>query len=127
MNKGDVIPDEEILLRRVFARDKKYIDLIGKPTSRAFTPRPKDDGKLSVDIKSLTTYAAAIRDEQRFALFTIHVAFAKSLGLNCIYDPLTLITDGIDNIAHSLVIGIPTEDESISGLLARNSTQQHPY
>ena len=128
MNKGDKIPAEEILLRRTWAKDKKYLDpKTGRPNSRAFTPRTKDKGELSVDIKSLTTYKLAILDPQIFSLFSFHTSFAYSLGLQCNYDPWTIELNGIDNLAHSLILGIPEDDEAIAGLLARNSSPQAPF
>lgn len=127
MIKGDTIPAEETLLRRVFAKDKRYIDpSTGKPTSRAFSPRPKDEQKLSVDVKSLSTYAISIQDSSKFSLYSIEASLVLKLGLQCIYDPI-IDPIGISNMAHSLVIGIPEEDESISGILARNSTYQAAY
>ena len=46
MKKGDSVSIEETLLRRVYRKDKRYRDpKTGKPSSRAFAPRPKDEGK----------------------------------------------------------------------------------
>jgi hypothetical protein len=117
MKKGDRLDDNEYLLRRVYRSDKRYIDKkTGRPTSRAFVPRPKDEGKLSVDIERLTTYEKAVMDSKRFVLFGFLAQLAYSLGLNCIYDPIDK-----ENIAHALVTGFPVDDESIPGILARKA------
>ena len=117
MEKGDRLDVEEHLLRRVYRSDKRYIDKkTGRPTSRAFVPRPKDEGKLSVDIARLTTYENAILDSERFVLFGFLADLAYALGLNCIYDPVEAI-----NPAHALVTGFPKDDESIPGIIARQA------
>lgn len=123
MKKGDSLDSKENLLRRVYRTDRRYIDKkTGRPTSRAFAPRPKDNGKLSVDIERLTTYEKAAIDINKFMLFAFLAETAYNLGLKCIYDP---IND--KNIAHALITGFPANDESIPGILARQSKRvQHP-
>lgn len=122
MNKGDLLDDAENLLRRVYRKDKKYINpKTGKPTSRAFAPRPRDSGKLSVDVERLTNLEDSIIDGIRFKLFRITAGLAHSLGLKCFYDPLILSEDGCENPAHSLICGFVDEDESIPGILARKA------
>ena len=121
MNKGDLVSVEESLLRRVYRSDKRYVDKrTGRPTSRAFSPRPKDEGKLSVDIKSLTNYFEAIGDQHRFLLFSILSKIVYNLNLQCIYDPED------DNPAHALITGFDPEDESVPGILVRASTKEEP-
>ncbi len=121
MNKGDQVDSQETLLRRVYRSDKRYIDKkTGRPTSRAFAPRPKDNGKLSVDIERLTTYKKAIIDSNRFVLFAFLAEIAYQLGLNCIYEPI----NGF-NPAHALITGFPDDDESIPGILARQAYRVH--
>lgn len=121
MNKGDIVSVDETLLRRVYKGDKRYIDKkTGRPTSRAFAPRPKDDGKLSIEIKSLTSFFEAIKDERKYLLFSILSKIVYNLNLQCIYDPED------DNPAHALITGFDPEDESIPGILARASTQEIP-
>ena len=116
MNKGDQVDKNEMLLRRVYRTDKRYVDKrTGRPTSRAFAPRPKDEGKLSVDIERLTTYEKAILDVARFVLFAFSAGIVYDLNLNCIYDPVEL------NPAHAVVTGFPKNDESIPGILARQA------
>ena len=115
--KGDKIKDDETLLRRVYRSDKRYIDKnTGRPTSRAFAPRPKDEGKLSVDIERLTSYEKAILDSKKFVLFSIISKTPHNLGLECIYDPLI---GEKSNIAHTLIVGFKNDDESIPGILSR--------
>ncbi|MGF1639165.1 MAG: hypothetical protein ACFCUU_18960 [Cyclobacteriaceae bacterium] len=121
MIKGDKVNEKEQLLRRVYRIDKKYRDpKTGKPSSRAFAPRPKkDDGKLSVDIERLTTIEKAVIDPLRFVLYRISASFIFKIGLNCIYDPI--LEENFENIAHAVVIGFDEEDESLSGILARKA------
>ena len=117
MKKGDSLNGNENLLRRVYRSDRRYIDRkTGRPTSRAFAPRPKDNGKLSVDIERLTTYEKAVMDLKRFVLFGFLAELAYSLGLSCIYDPIDK-----ENIAHALVTRFPVDDESIPGIIARRA------
>lgn len=121
MNKGDLVSVEESLLRRVYRSDKRYIDKrTGRPTSRAFAPRPQDEAKLSVDIKSLTNYFEAIGDQQRFLLFSILSKLVYDLNLQCVFDPED------DNLAHALITGFDPDDESVPGILARASTKETP-
>lgn len=119
MLKGDKVADGEYLLRRAYRRDKKYVHpTTGLPTSRAFAPRPKDEGKLSVDIKSLTNFTASINDEQRYLLFEIITSLVNKLNLKCTYDPLLPV-----NPAHAIITGFDPEDESIPGILARSARE----
>lgn len=118
MKKGSRVSETEWLLRRVFRNDKRYVDHItGLPNSRAFAPRPKDEGKLSVDIKSLASFSGALIDGNKFRLFGFHASEVYKINLDCIYDPKD------DNIAHALVIGFDAEDESAPGVLARKSKE----
>ena len=124
MEKGDLITaPEEVFYRRVFRSDKRYIDKkTGKFTSRAFTPRPKDEGKLSVDLKRLTTVEKSLNYQQdRFVLGTLHNKDVLFHNLKSIYDPTNVKDDGFDNKAHCVIQGIPEYDESIAGILARKS------
>lgn len=124
MKKGDRITDPEACFyRRVYRKDKRYIDpRTGKFNSRAFTPRPKDKGFLSVDLKRLTNISLALnQDPAKFVLGTIVNRDVLALGIESIYDPKTLAEDGFDNKAHCLIGHIPIEDESIAGILARRA------
>jgi hypothetical protein len=119
MLKGDIVADGEHLLRRAYRKDKKYVHpTTGLPTSRAFAPSPKDEGKLSVDIKSLTNFTDSIKDEQRFRLFGLMVSVVYKLKLKCTYDPVLP-----ENPAHAIITGFDPEDESIPGILARNARE----
>ena len=124
LERGDLItgPDE-LFYRRVFRKVKRYIDKrTGRFTSRAFSPRPKDEGKLSVDLKRLTTVEKSLNSQpERFVLGTIINDNLISLNLKSIYDPTNLNDDGFENIAHCVIQGIPEDDESIAGILARKS------
>ncbi len=121
MKKGDKLPKEEIILRRVFSTDKRYIDPDGHPTSRAFKPREIDAGKLSVNAKSLTTYAETVTDPKKFKVFWLEVSVVDSIGLDCIYSPSRT------NNSHSHIEGFPDGDEALAGLLARKSQEQKPF
>ena len=59
-----------------------------RPSSRAFSPRPKDEGKLSVDIERLISLENAIADPAKFILYRVTVVLINFLGLECIYDPI---------------------------------------
>ena len=119
MQQGDQISADEILVRRIYRHDKRYIDKkTGRPTSRAFVPRPKDNGKLSVDIKRLTSFYCAIDDQTKYLLFSILSKLVYDLGLSCIYKPLE------GNLAHALIVGFDPEDESVPGILARASKKE---
>ena len=124
MNKGDVITNpNESFYRRVYRKDKRYIDKkTGKFLSRAFTPRPKDEGFLSVDLKRMTTIESALNnDSAKFLLGVLMNKDVISIGLKSIYDPKTIEEDGFDNKAHCLIGYIDEEDESIAGILARKA------
>lgn len=118
MIKGDKVSESEWLLRRGYRHDRKYTDRnTGLPNSRAFAPRPKDDGKLSVNIKSLSNYIESIVDEHKYRLFAFSASVVYKLELSCIYDPLP------DNTAHALVSGFDPDDESVPGIIARNAKE----
>ncbi len=112
------VKTEEWLYRRGYCSPvQRYMNPDGSATSRVFKLRPKDDGKLSVDIKTLTTPEIAIGDATRFFLFEIYNEIVESLGLKTYHDPLP---DGT-NDAHAIVVGMQAEDEILPGLLARRS------
>ena len=118
MKKGDKVSETEWLLRRVYRHDKKQTDKItGLPNSRAFAPRPKDEGKLSVNVKSLSSYIESVVNEGKYRLFTFSVSLVYKLNLSCTYDPLH------DNSAHALVSGFDSEDESAPGIIARSAKE----
>ncbi len=120
LKQGDQLADEEWLLRRVYRADKRYLDRNGRPTSRAFAPRPKDEGRLSVDIRRLTNFAAAVQNETKFQLFQFSADIPHQLGLRCLYDPI--VGNGRpENMAHAVVTGFLPDDELIPGLLSRRA------
>ena len=77
--------------------------------------RAKDEGMLSVDLKSMTTIEETIKDPTRFVLFELLNATVEENGLQTIYDPL----EGGTNPA--LITGMTIEDEIIPGILGRKS------
>jgi len=90
----------------------------GTATSRVFKLRPKDEGKLSVDVKSLTTPESAIGSPDKYFLFELSAKNVASLGLETWYDPLTLAEQGIENQAHAYISGMDEEDDIIPVQLA---------
>ncbi len=124
LNPGDKIEDESAnFYRRVYRTDKRYIDRkTGRPTSRAFAPRPKkDNGKLSVDLTTLTTPLQSISDSIKFCLWLINNKTILDLKLSAIYDPVK--NDYVDNPSHCVIIGFDEDDESVPGILSRTSTK----
>lgn len=120
--KGQKVSSDWHLYRRGFGPpDKRFLNPDGTATSRAFKLREKDEGKLSVDVKEMTTAANAIIDPTKFVLFEIPVATVEEIGLTAIHDPLTVVDDGIENDAHACVVGLDEEDDIKPGLLARAS------
>lgn len=111
------VNSEEWLYRRGYCSPvHRYMNPDGSATSRVFKLRAKDNGKLSVDVKSLTTPQTAISDKYKYFLFEIYNAIVESFGLKTYYDPLP---DGT-NDAHAIVVGIQNDDDIIPGLLARH-------
>lgn len=112
------VETEEWLYRRGYCTPAhKYMNPDGSATSRVFKLRPQDDGKLSVDVKSLTAPQIAIGDRSRFFLFEIYNAIVEGFGLKTYHDPLP---DGT-NDAHAIIVGMQLEDDILPGLLARKS------
>ncbi|MEM6263610.1 MAG: hypothetical protein AAGI38_13945 [Bacteroidota bacterium] len=122
MKKGAPVGKDENLLRRVYKKDKRYRDpKTGRPTSRAFVPRPKDNGKLSVDIEKLTTPERAVLDPHKFLLYRFSCKIVYALGLTCTYDPID--TGQYTNHAYALITGFDKNDESVPAILARKAKQ----
>lgn len=115
MRKGDRVPIDEVLYRRGYP-EKRYCNPDGTPTSRVFKLREKDEGQLSVDLKSKTSPERAVGDSNKFFLFELRNQTVEEINLSTIYDPLE---DG-SNDAHSAIIGMTVEDEVAPGYLARN-------
>lgn len=126
--------DEELLYRQVhpsFVRD-------GRPSSQAFRPTAKDEGKLSVARGSLTTASAA------FELFTAGLGlpsagtWAATIGecreqaLNVFADPLTSPPEKAPDPAHAVVDFTPhtkSQADAKGARLARKAVDRgrlHP-
>lgn len=87
----------------------------GTATSRVFKLREKDNGKLSVDVKSLTTPEISINDPKKYMLFEVSVSHVDSVELSSFYDPKD------NNPAHAYIFGMDIEDEIKPALLAKKS------
>ena len=109
---------QEWLYRRGFSTpEKKYMNPDGTATSRVFKLRAKDNGELSVEVKSMTTTEKAVGDPAKYFLFELANEDVEKLDLHSYHDPLT---DG-SNDAHAVIIGMTIDDEITPGLLARKS------
>ena len=107
---------EDSLYRRIYRTPwHKYVNPDNTPTSRNFVLRPKDNGKLSVDVVSLTTKELAVKDISQFALVEVSVKDVKSIDLEAIYDPLE------DNIAHAAICGLEEDDDIKPAILAKKA------
>jgi len=110
------IPPDESLLRRGYASpERKFMNPDGSATSRVFKLRQKDNGKLSVDVKSLTDTLTAIKNPNEFMLFEVLVFNIETIGLSSYYDPKE------DNLAHAYIYGMNIDDDIMPGLLARKA------
>ncbi len=124
MIKGEKVLSERNPYRRVFGPpDKRFLNPAGSATSRAFVLKPKDEGKLSVDVREMTTPEMAVIDKMRFVLFEISVRKVENLSLAVIHDPLTLEMDNIENPSHALILGLQEDDEITPSLLAKLSNR----
>ncbi len=97
--------------------EKKYMNPDGTATSRVFKLREKDNGGLSVDVKSLTNPELSVRDSQKIFLFEISNTVVENQGLKTYHDPLE---DG-SNYAHAIIDGMTLEDDILPSILAKNS------
>lgn len=111
------IPQEEFLYRRGYATpERRFMNPDGSATSRVFKLREKDNGKLSVDVKSLTTPEKAITNQNEFMLFEVSVSNVESIGLDSFYDPILP-----ENPAHAFIYGMDIDDETKALLLAKKA------
>lgn len=118
MAEGELVDVYEWLYRRGFSHPpRNFLNPDGSATSRVFKPRIKDEGKLSVDVKSLTTPEKSIGDATKNFLFEISNSSVHEIGLKTYHDALP---DGT-NDAHALIVGFVENDEISPGLLARAS------
>ena len=116
MSERTPVAQEEWLFRRCYLPQKKYFDPNGNPTSRIFKLRPKDNGELSVDVKSMSTSEKSIKDSAKFFLFELPYAGVLDIeGLNTLHDPLP----NQANDAHAVIIGCSEEDEIKPNQLAK--------
>ena len=112
----------EWLYRRGYATpEKKYMNPDGTATSRVFKLREKDEGALSVDVKSMANPRKSVGDISRYMLFEIANQSVLDLGLQTYHDPLTVAEHGQDNAAHALIVGMELDDDILPGMLARKS------
>jgi hypothetical protein len=97
--------DDEVLFRQVhpsFVRD-------GRPSSQAFRPTPKDQGRLSVARGSLTTAAGAFQHyTERLRLSSagtwgLTVGECREQGLPAVADPLTAPPETVADPAHAVI------------------------
>lgn len=107
---------EDSLYRRIYRTPwHKFVYPDNTPTSRNFVLRPKDNGKLSVDVARLTTKELAVKDINKFALVEIFVKDVRNIGLSAIYDPLE------DNLAHAAICGLEEDDDIKPAILAKKA------
>ena len=109
------IKENSLLLRRYYTPFSKYMNEDGTPTSRVFKPRTKDDGKLSVNLKSYTTYEKTIGEENRFFISEVSNAVVIEIKLTTEHDPL----EDNSNEAHALISPFDEDDDIKPGQLAR--------
>lgn len=105
---GKPVEDHEHVWRRVNRND---VNASGAPPPRAFRPRPTDHGKLSVNVRLLTTYNESILDANLWCLFELKVSNVISLGLSCIHDPIDATNTLPANQAHAYIASWGTEAE----------------
>lgn len=79
----------------------------GSATPRTFALKAKDEGKLSVDVASMTDPLTSIVDASRFALYEIQNQAIILLELSTFHEPLP------NNPAHVVVVGTNIDDEII--------------
>jgi hypothetical protein len=96
--------ETEILFRQIHPQFMEN----GEPTSQAFGPTAKDEGKLSVDRSALTdakgSYDLYLRmGQSSAAVFGITVGEFRSQDLTCHSDPIEETVQRPGNSAHSVV------------------------
>lgn len=117
------VADDETLYRSIYRSPwHKYVDPDGRPTSRNFKLRPKDEGKLSVDAASLTTPEQSVRDLGKFALSAVANTDVTAIGLSAFHDPCTIVEHGFENPAHAYIWGMDEDDDIKPALLAQKAT-----
>lgn len=120
------VDSKEWLYRRsYFNPEKNYLNPDGTATSRVFKLREKDNGELSVDVKSLTTPANSIGDASKFILFEILNQSVLDQDLSTLHAPCTTETHGFENPSHAVIVGMDMKDDVKPGLLARKARKVH--
>ena len=123
LKKGDRISTDEDLYRRGYnSPQKKCLNPDGSTTSRVCKLRPKDEGKLSVDLVKLTTKETAILDATKYNLFLINNSVVESIELFTVYAPL----DEPDVVSHCLILGLDPEDDTKPAFLAKKAVKVYP-
>lgn len=118
MAERKAVDIKEWLFRRGYSTpERKYVNPDGTATSRVFKLREKDNGELSVDIKSLTTANVSVGDSSKYFLFELSNSDVIKIGLNTYHAE---VSDG-SNDAHAVIIGMSMEDDIMPGLLAKSS------
>ena len=118
MANRKLVSKDEWLYRRGFCKpEKNYMNPDGTATSRVFKLREKDNGELSVDVKSMTTAEISIGDVTKHFLFEISNKAVEKIELKTYHAGL----DDGTNDAHAVIVGMSLEDEISPGLLARQS------
>lgn len=113
--KGNKVNTDQTLFRRSYSNpEHKYYNPDGSATSRVFALRDRDQGMLSVDVKSMTTPQQSIADSSKFMLFEIDEVDVEKAGLFAVHDPIS------GNVAHAY-IEMDEDDDISPGLLARSS------
>jgi len=118
MTERKLVDASEWLYRRSFNDpQKKFMNPDGTATSRVFKLREKDNGELSVDVKSLTNPEIAITDSSNFFLFELENKIVIEQGLQTFHHPLE---NGTNN-AHAVITGISNDDDVTPAVLAKKS------
>jgi hypothetical protein len=119
LKPGQEVPLEDWLYRRSYCDPlKRYLNPDGTAHSRVFKVREKDQGRLSVDIRSMSSIDKSIRDATTYILFELpNVAVREIPPLESIYAP----SANGSNDAHALILPLAIEDEVTPLLLANKS------
>jgi hypothetical protein len=124
-NFGEPVAIAEMLYRRYFAKKPRQLVDGLLPHSRIFKARDKDEGKLSMDVKSLTTPEASVGNSVEWALFelsnehVLQIPDMQGTNLQSIHDPLPNAESAIENPAHCLVFHVDPDDDITPKMLAK--------
>ncbi len=106
MSNRAAVSEEEWLYRRSWP-DKRYLNPDGTAHSRVFKLREKDEGELSVDVKSMITAEESVSDPNKFFLYEIDNDYVISIDLSTLHSPLE---EGL-NDAHAVIVGMDILDD----------------